>query len=153
MGNQAISGWGNILNAGYQNKLQQFNANQSASSGWGDLLGTGLGFATLFAAEGGVIPEEDGAMLPPEMSPSGGAIPDDIDAEIEGGGPAKLNAGEFIMPKDVVAWLGEKGMQQVVLKARKEMTGGNGERPAQPEMGPTPPPYESRGAIPMPAGG
>lgn len=155
LGNQAVQGWGNILNSQYQNQLAQFQANQNASSGWGDILGTGLGFATKFMpgfAEGGVIPEEEGAMLPPEMSPSAGAIPDDIPAEIEGGGPARLNAGEFIVPQDVVKWLGEKGMQQVILKARKEMTGANGERPAQPETKPAPAPYESAGAIPMPAG-
>ena len=63
------------------------------------------------------------------------------------------------MPKDVVKWLGEKGMQQIILKARKEMTGANGERPAQPEAGPPPEgqpppmPVESVGAIPMPPQG
>lgn len=150
LGNQAIAGWGNILNAGYQNQLAQWQANQQNSGGIGEILGTGLGFATMFMEEGGAIPED--GMLPPEASPSGGAIPDDIPAEIEGGGPAKLNAGEFIVPKDVVGWLGEKGMQQIILKARKEMTGQNGERPAQPEMGPPPTPHEGVGAIPMPAG-
>jgi hypothetical protein len=91
-------------------------------------------------------------MLPEEMSPSAGAIPDDIPAELDSGGPARLNAGEFVVPKDVVAWVGEKGMQQFILKSRKEMTGQNGERPAQPEMGPPQQQFESTGAIPMPQG-
>jgi hypothetical protein len=56
------------------------------------------------------------------------------------------------MPKDVVSWLGEKGMQQLVMKARKEMTGSNGERPAQPTQGPPPPQFDGAGAIPMPQG-
>jgi hypothetical protein len=155
LGNQAISGWGNILNAGFNNQLDAFNAEQQASSGWGDILGTGLGFATKFLPfqEGGVVPEPDeGMLLPEEASPSGGAIPDDIPAELDSGAPARLNAGEFVMPKDVVQWIGEKGMQQFILKSRKEMTGANGERPAQPEAAPAGPQYEGAGAIPMPAG-
>ena len=134
MGNQGVGMWGQILNAGYQNQLQQWQADQSASSGWGQALGLAASFIPGFA-EGGAIPEPDGAMIPPEASPSGGAIPDDVDAQIEGGPQAKLNAGEFIVPKDVVQWLGEKGMQQIILKARKEM-GNEEQRPAQPEPGP-----------------
>ena len=111
----------------------------------------------LFGAEGGVLPEPEaagGLPMPAEASPSGGAIPDDVPATVDGQMPANLNSGEFVVPKDVVGWLGEKGMQQLIMKARKEMTGQNGERPAQPEMknaGPPIPP-ESVGAIPMPAG-
>jgi hypothetical protein len=134
MGNQGVGMWGQILNAGYQNQLQGWQANQDASSGWGQALGLAASFIPGFA-EGGVIPGDEGAMIPPEASPSGGAIPDDVDAEIEGGPSAKLNAGEFIVPKDVVQWLGEKGMQQIILKARKEM-GNEEQRPAQPEPGP-----------------
>ena len=168
MGNQAIGQWGNILNAGYQNQLGQYQADQESSSGWGSLLGTlggaflgGPGGAAIgsrmFGAEGGVIPDpaqmfaNGGGAIPMEASPSGGAITDDIPAEIDGAAPAQLNAGEFIVPQDVVKWMGEKGLQQTILKARKEMQGGNGERPAQPEM--MPPPVESVGAIPMPPGG
>lgn len=113
---------------------------------------------SLFGEQGGVIPEphqlfqDGGTAIPVEASPSGGAIPDDVPAEIDGQAPAQLNAGEFIVPQDVVKWLGEKGMQQVILKARKEMQGGNGERPAQPEMGPPPIPPEGAG-IPTPPQG
>jgi hypothetical protein len=147
LGQNAATGWGNLLNQQYANQMKQFEAENSQSSGWGDILGTAAGVAGSFLFdEGGAIPDEEGRMLPHEMSPSNGAIPDDIDAEIDGETPARLNAGEFVMPKDVVSWLGEKGMQQLILKARKEMTGANGERPAQPEMGPMPP--ELAGAIP-----
>jgi hypothetical protein len=157
MGNQGIANWGNLLNQGFQNELGRFQAEQDASSGWGSVLGTGLGFASKFIpglAEGGAVPEpgmEGGVPVPEEMSPSGGAIPDDIPAEIDGAAPAQINAGEFIVPKDVVKWLGEKGMQQVILKARKEMEGNNGERPAQPQMGPPQLPPEGAG-IPTPMG-
>jgi len=150
-GNSAIGGWADILNKGFSNQMDSYKANQESSSGWGSALGLVGGIASKFMpfAEGGVIPDPDGMQIPEEASPSGGAIPDDIPAEIEGGMPARLNAGEFVVPQDVVKWLGEKGMQQVILKARKEMTGGNGERPAQPEVTGGPPiPPESVGAIP-----
>lgn len=153
-GNQAIGQWGNILNAGFGNQLDSWKANQDSSSGWGQVLGLASGFAgkAFGFAEGGAIPEDPGLAIPPSASPSNGAIPDDVPAQIEGDAPAQLNAGEFVVPKDVVGWLGEKGMQQLILKARKEMTGGNGERPAQPQAGPPPMSPEGVGAIPMPQG-
>ena len=165
IGDAAVSNWGNTLNQDYQNQMAQYEADQQASSGWGELAGTVVGtiaggpigagignkVGSFFGfAEGGAIPEEEG-YLPEEMSPSGGAITDDIPAEIQPGGqPARLNAGEFVIPEDVVGWLGEKGIQQLIMKARKEMTGGNGERPAQPTEGP-PPGYAGAG-IPEPRG-
>ena len=152
IGNQGLGNWGNLMNQSYQNQMAGYEAKQNSSSGIGEILGAGLGMATMFIAEGGAIPDpEEGGMIPIEASPSGGAIEDDIPAEIEGGQPAQLNAGEFVIPKDVVAWLGEKGMQQIILKARKEMGDPNA-APAQPTQGPPPggppPQFESVGAIP-----
>lgn len=154
MGNQATQGWGQMLNASFANQMDRFNANQKASSGWGQAGGIAANLLSgvMFAQEGGAIPDPDGTMIPPEASPSGGAIPDDVPAQIDGQMPAQLNAGEFIVPEDVMGWVGEKGMQQFILKARKEMTGQNGERPAQPEMAQAPVPPEGVGAIPMPQG-
>lgn len=160
LGNQGVGQWGNILNAGFNNALDKYKAESQASSGIGGFLGTiapiaGKAAFPGFFQEGGAIPDpmaEGGVPVPEEASPSSGAIPDDVDATMPNGGPAQLNAGEFIVPKDVVSWLGEKGMQQVILKARKEMTGQNGERPAQPSSEPPPPQYDGAGAIPMPQG-
>jgi hypothetical protein len=151
IGNQGLGNWGNLMNQSYQNQMAEAEMKQKSSSGFGEILGAGLGLATMFIAEGGAIPDdEEGGPIPIEASPSGGAIEDDIPAEIEGGQPARLNAGEFVIPKDVVAWLGEKGMQQIILKARKEMGDPNA-APAQPTQGPPPgqpPQFESVGAIP-----
>jgi hypothetical protein len=150
-GGQAVGQWGQMLNAGFQNDLAAKTYNQQNSSGFGDVLGTVLPFAGKmmgipgFAAGGGI--PEDGDYLDPSMSPSGGGIPDDIEAEMPDGGPARLNAGEFIVPDDVVKWLGEKGMQQIILKARKEM-GDPNQAPAQPETGPPPIPPRGQLAIP-----
>jgi hypothetical protein len=157
MGNQGLGMWGQMLNAGFQNKLASWDADQQSSSGWGDVAGLGLSFAGKAMGipgfqEGGAIPEEEGMYLPEELSPSGGAIEDDIEAEItDSGRPAKLNAGEFVVPKDVVSWIGEKGMQNFIMKARKEM-GDPNQAPAQPEMGPPPgqPPIPPRGVGAIP---
>lgn len=102
-------------------------------------------------AGGGAIPIA-GNSVPPQMSASGGAQTDDVPAVIGGGGPAPggalpiahINVGEFIMPKDVVNWLGQKSLQQQIIKARKDMA----EAPAHPEEPGAPP---QQGA--PPAGG
>jgi len=152
LGNQALASAANIQNMGYQNKLGQWQADQSSSSGWGDVLGTVAGTALKFLPfeEGGAIPDPEyaqmfangGGPIPQSASPSGGAIPDDVAMPIVGQSgevmPSQLNAGEFVVPKDVVGWVGEKGMQQMIMKARKEMAGGDQTRPAQPEVGPAP---------------
>lgn len=145
----ALGTWGNILNQGYGNQVDAWKANQSSSSGVGSALGTGLGIATMFLEDGGVIPHyadggptggdamtEGGGPVPVAASPSNGVIPDDVAAVVNGQGPAKLTAGEFVIPDDVVRWEGEKGMQKLILKARQEMTNQNGERPAQPSAAP-----------------
>lgn len=153
-GNQAVGTWGQILNTGFGNQLDSWKANQDSSSGWGSALGLAGGLASKFMgfAEGGAIPMDDQGMpVPPEASPTRGAIPDDVPAEIDGQTPARLNAGEFVLPRDVVSWMGEKQLQGLVLKSRKEMSGANGERPAQPSAGPPPMTPEGVGAIPVPS--
>jgi hypothetical protein len=151
-GNQAVAGWGNLLNAGFANQMDRFNANQNASSGWGKAAGiAGSLLTTMLVQEGGAIPDPQGTMIPPEASASSGAIPDDVPAQIDGQAPAQLNAGEFVVPKDVVSWVGEKGMQTFVLKARKEMSDPT-KAPAQPEMAQQPIPPDGIGAIPTPQG-
>lgn len=75
-----------------------------------------MGSAIRFAGAGQVVP--------PDVSPSRGAATDDVVVPIHGGqgpeGTAAINVGEFIWPKDVVAWRGEQWMQKEVAKARKE---------------------------------
>lgn len=154
VGTQNLATAGNLQNTQFGNAMDQFKADQEASSGWGDFLGMAAGIGSKFLlADGGAIPEP-GTMIPPEASPSGGAIPDDVPMDIEGGGRAQVSPGEFIVPTDVMKWMGEKGMQQVLLKARKEMEGANGERPAQPSTTPPPGaiPPQSVAAIPEPPG-
>lgn len=116
-GISAIGGWGNTLNQGYQNQLEATKLNNSSSSGWGSALGAAVGLgAKLYGfEEGGAVPDPSGGAIPMEASPSGGARTDDV--------PARLNAGEFILPKDVVSWIGEKQLQTQIQKARAEKQG------------------------------
>lgn len=180
MGNQGTGLGGQLMNAQFQNELSAFDAEQQASSGWMKALGLAASFLPKPAwAEGGAIPDESGAMsastptaapggagipdqsepqaapmgqmLSPEMSPSRGAITDDINYTLPDGSPAKLNAGEFIVPKDVVGWLGEKGMQDMILKARKGM-GNPQQRPAQPQVAPPPAAQGSQAQLIPPRG-
>jgi len=171
---QGNESWANALGNSYDAQMNQYNAEHEADkesdSGWGQILGLGaktaLGMFGL--AEGGAIPDPQmfalgGGPIPAGMSPSGGQRVDDIPAVIRPGGapppgpaaatkPAQLNAGEFVVPQDVMKWMGEKGAQQLILKARKEMAGGNKTRPAVPTQGPPQPSYGGVGAIPEQAG-
>lgn len=146
MGNNAVGMWGDILNAGYNNQLNAWQANQQASSGIGSLLGMGMGmFAQKMPmlAGGGEVPDEemgmpmDGPMMgapavgnavPEQASPSGGQGIDDVDA--------KLTVGEFVVPKDVTDWYGEKYMHGLIVKARKEMETLPQQSGAVPDWGP-----------------
>ena len=145
IGQGALGQWSGILGTDFKNKMDQNKAAQESSSGWGNIIGNVAGTAMHF------IPGlADGGVIPPEASPSGGAVTDDISAQPgPDTPPVQVNAGEFIIPKDVTQWLGEKGIQQLILKARKEMGGGDGQRPAQPTPTPAPAiPPNSVGAIP-----
>ena len=69
----------------------------------------------------------EGGAIPMSASPSQGGQTDDV--------KAMLNAGEFIVPKDVASWYGEKFFQQLIAKAQNEKTKAQ----AKPAIGPMPP--------------
>jgi hypothetical protein len=152
LGNSAIAGWGNALNTGYQNQLAQFKADQSASSGIGSLLGGALGIGAKFFgfAEGGDVPEAiptndnaptQGGAIPMGVSPSAGQAVDDV--------PARLTAGEFIVPRDVASWKGEEFFQKLINQSRQAKQGAAA-KPAIGNAPPEQPAVQSRpGAIPM----
>jgi hypothetical protein len=127
----ALNTWGNTLNMGFDNQLAAWNANQQSSSGIGGMLGAGLGMASNagFAfAEGGAVPDRyalpgvtSPGNVPRGASPSGGRAIDDV--------PARLTAGEFVLPKDVVSWKGEEFFQKLIDGSRKAKP----QAPAQPQ--------------------
>ena len=105
-----------------------------AASGGADIADAGM----LFAQGGEAGPSN---MVQPDQSPSRGAQTDDVHA--------MLNEGEFVVPKDVASWLGEKFLQNLINKARTEASGPK----AEPEMAPmpqamalAPPSFRSEGA-------
>jgi hypothetical protein len=86
-----------------------------------------------------------GGAIPVGASPSAGGAIDDV--------PARLTAGEFVIPKDVASWFGEKHFQGMIQKGREDKAKAQ----AKPKMGSAPaqnPAFTSRpgqgaGAIPM----
>jgi hypothetical protein len=137
-GTQALGTWGNALTSGHNAQMQRYNAQQQAGSGWGTALGLagGIGMAALgmpaSSVGGGLMSRlfmEEGGTIPDSMSPSGGAITDDIPAT----GPTgaiQLNGGEFIVPDDVLMWKGEEFFQKTIKKAREDKQ----QAPAKPEV-------------------
>jgi hypothetical protein len=87
---------------------------------------------TMYAEEGGAVPEpmsaptHSGVPVRPEQSASRGAIEDDV--------PARVNVGEFIVPKDVVSWKGEEFFQKLIQGSRGAKEGA----PAKPSYGAAP---------------
>lgn len=137
-GNQALGVWGNTLNMGYQNQLAAYKANQSNSSGVGSVLGLGASILTKLPgfAQGGAVDDSDmGPMIDgvpyedmtdryvtPDRSPSGGEQVDDVSA--------RLNVGEFVIPKDVVEFKGQEFFQRLIQKTRKAVE----DAPAKPDV-------------------
>ena len=76
-----------------------------------------------------------GGFVNQNASPSGGIDTDDV--------PARLNAHEYVIPRDVALWHGRKFYQSHIDKAREEMGGAT----AKPKMKPAlnaPPTFRSR---------
>lgn len=147
LSNQAVGTWGNTVNQGYQNQLAAFNANNNQSSGWGGVAGAVIGGAMRFMEKGGAVDDNiidgefrdvtPGGNVPASASPTRGAAIDDV--------PARLTPGEFVVPKDVVAWKGEEYFQKLIQGSRK----AKDVAPAKPEIGraiPERPTFTSRPA-------
>jgi hypothetical protein len=78
------------------------------------------------ATGGDVTPPGNRNFVSPSMSASKGAITDDV--------PARLNAGEFVLPKDVVSWLGEEKLHKLIMSTREKQKQTVAESGAEPEL-------------------
>jgi hypothetical protein len=96
----------------------------------GDWSGNYDDYGGVFARGGAVPGYDGGGNVPPQMSPSGGQQVDDIPAVMPGG-PARLNANEFVIPQDVALWKGQEFFQKLIEQSRKHRVTA----PAQPQMG------------------
>lgn len=75
-------------------------------------------------AAGGAVDDPNatqGGFVSPELSPTGGAETDDVDA--------KLNANEFVIPKDVTLWKGQEFFQKLIASAREARVTGTVAKP------------------------
>lgn len=75
-------------------------------------------------AAGGPAQPTTGGAIDGDMSPSQGAIEDDV--------PARLNAYEYVIPRDVALWQGQKHFQSLIDKSRQEIA----QATAKPQMKP-----------------
>ncbi len=102
------------------------------TSGYNDpgAMDYGGGGGGEYFAAGGAIPEDGGA-IPESASPSRGAAVDDVRAQLPSGKPINVNAGEFVVPEDIVRFKGEEFFQKLIAQARKARVTA----PAQPTHG------------------
>jgi hypothetical protein len=118
LANTANAAQAGAINQNYQSQVDATKANNASadqnnktSSGVGSALGMAAG---MFLAEGGAVDPNEatpGGAVPAHASPTGGRAVDDVNAN--------LTVGEFVMPKDVVAWKGQQFFHKEIEKARK----------------------------------
>jgi hypothetical protein len=135
-GSSAMNTYVNSVNGYNQSQLGYAQVGAAQSMGFGSLAG---GIMGSFLAEGGpaipppnpgtnpgnatatpgvtaqspsAVPPQGtpGGAIPHTASPSGGQATDDV--------PARLTVGEFVIPKDVVQWEGQKTFYNAIDKAR-----------------------------------
>lgn len=93
-----------------------------ADAGGGDWSDTGGGGSLDFGGSGGGGSDSasfaQGGAIPDDASPSGGAQVDDVPAQMPSGGPARLNANEFVVPRDVAEWKGQEFFHKLIAQSR-----------------------------------
>jgi len=95
--------------------------------------GRGPGGTTNSFGTGWVGYMRQGGKVPFSNSPSDGQQTDDVPARLNNTRePIRLNAGEFIIPRETVRWKGEKFFQDLIAQSRKQRGSG----PAHPTMKP-----------------
>jgi hypothetical protein len=110
--NTSISGFGqagNTMTQGYQNQMQQFNANQQATTGAVSAVG---GIAGMFMADGGATKQA----IPFESKPGAIDYGDGDGSGIDDQVDIKASTGEYIIPADVVRIKGEEFFDRLVEK-------------------------------------
>lgn len=108
--NTSISGFGqagNTMTQGYQNQMQQFNANQQATTGMLSAIG---GVAGMFMADGGPTKQAIPFDSEPGMIDYGQGDGSGIDDQVD----IKASTGEYIIPADVVRIKGEEFFDKLV---------------------------------------
>lgn len=106
--NESIATWSDTLSKQYSAEATQEELDLKAqeleaasSSGIGGIIGSVLPMIQGFMAEGGPVT--------PDMSPSGGAIPDDVNVMVD--------SGEFVFPEAAVRFYGTDKLSKMIGKA------------------------------------
>jgi len=91
------------------------------------------GGAVGYQAGGAAEPDDDGAttggFVSQQLSPSNGQQTDDV--------PAQLNAGEFVIPRDVAMWKGQEFFYKLMQQSRQNrMAAGGGGQNQAPQQQP-----------------
>jgi len=136
--NAALAGYGqssDIMNSGFQNEMQVFNAEQQQTAGMLSAVG---GIAGMFMADGGEVEglpsgavEAQRRVGDPRYAPQPQGVPEQgmsseqgyVDERGMGDGsgiddrvPAQLSEGEFVIPADVVRAKGEEFFEKLLDK-------------------------------------
>lgn len=147
------SSWGDIT---YDPSGNQPQVDTGAGSGWGDYSGTsdpgvfdtGTGGFNDYGGSGGGFSDygggdnsgdysyAGGGAIPASMSPSGGQQVDDVPAQMPNGGPAKLNANEFVVPQDIANWKGQEFFHKLIAQSRANMAQMQAASGATPKVKP-----------------
>jgi len=90
-------------------------------------LGMGAPKTAMTFAEGGMVPDPSDVSGKMVVDTNPSAPTDSIPAVVDGAAPAKLDSGEFVLPKDVVMFFGTDRLNKMIAAARKP----NGEAVAQ----------------------
>lgn len=112
--------------SGYQN----FSGGGGSDFGYSD-YGVDYGFA-----QGGAVPDPDaqgGGAVPLSASPSAGQQVDDVQAQGPGGAPMRLNANEFVVPRDITMWKGQEFFHNLIAKSRATMAQSMAQSGAAPK--------------------
>jgi hypothetical protein len=140
LGVNNLNSAGSLQNDQFKNQLsanslalQASKQDNERSSGVGGLVGTGVGLvggsvfggpagAQMGSQLGGAIGKAyfaEGGYVDPSLSPSGGAVTDDVTADVgAGAGGAQINAGEYVIPRDVVQKKGTDWFERLIENAR-----------------------------------
>lgn len=94
-GQAGYNGAGNMANAGFNNQMTAYNAQQQANASMMSGIGSAVGMAGMFLADGGTP-----AGVVDEGPTDGSGIDDQVHA--------KLSVGEYVIPADVVS---KKGVE------------------------------------------
>lgn len=121
-----------IQNSQFSDQMQAYQAQQAASGSMLSSIGSIAGAAAMFMEEGGVVPRGTSGQgtlgaIPSTTNYSAGGgvtargalprspIPGSTDTK-----PALLTPGEFVIPKDVVDFLGQEHLHKLVDKTRAQ---------------------------------